>query len=143
MSLSLQTKKVNKHKKHKGPRRKSSLPCYSSSEPGSSRPKEPAIPESNAGVLFSSREAARGPPPAPRAAAPRAAVVAAPKGTGAGAQRFPKGGSENRGAQNGALRSNALRPPADCIRWSGQSCCDKDDRIGLIKFLRIPGKTPV
>lgn len=137
------TKKVNKHKKHKGPRRKSSLPCYSSSEPGSSRPKEPAIPESNAGVLFSSREAARGPPPAPRAAAPRAAVVAAPKGTGAGAQRFPKGGSENRGAQNGALRSNALRPPADCIRWSGQSCCDKDDRIGLIKFLRIPGKTPV
>lgn len=135
------TKKVNKHKKHKGPRRKSSLPCYPSSDTGSSRLKESPIPESNAGVLFSSREAARGPSPAPRAAAARTAVVAAPRGMGTSTQRLPKG-SENKGAQNGAVRSNALRP-ADCIRWSGQSCCDKDDRLGLIKFLRIPGKTPV
>lgn len=137
------TKKVNKHKKHKGPRRKSSLPCYTASDPGGSRSKESPIPESNAGVLFSSREAARSPPPAPgAAAAPRTAAVVAPRGVGTGAQKFPKG-SESKAAQNGAPRSNTLRPPADCIRWSGQSCCDKDDRLGLIKFLRIPGKTPV
>ncbi|XP_075546813.1 SUN domain-containing ossification factor isoform X2 [Dermacentor variabilis] len=135
-------KKVNKQKRHKGPRRKTSLPCYPSSKTETgSRAKESCIPESNAGVLFSSKDAPRNTPPVPKTAGARTPVVAAAKGIGTGTSKFQRG-AESKGGQNGTLKNTSTLQPADCIRWSGQSCCDKDDRLGL-KFLRLPGKTPV
>lgn len=134
-------KKVNKPKKHKGPRRKTSLPCYplSKTETGS-RVKESCIPESNAGVLFSSKDAPRNAQSVPKTAGARAPTVAAAKNIGTG--KFHRS-AESKSGQNGTLKNSNTLQPTDCIRWSGQSCCDKDDRLGLIKFLRLPGKTPV
>lgn len=135
-------KKMNKSKKHKGPRRKTSLPCYplSKTETGS-LVKESCIPESNAGVLFSSKDAPRNTQAVPKTSGARTSVVAAAKGIGT--SKFHRG-TESKGGQNGTLKSSSTSlQPADCIRWSGQSCCNKDDRLGIIKFVRLPGKTPV
>lgn len=135
------TKKVNKSKKHKGPRRKTSLPCYPLSKTGTgSTAKESCIPESNAGVLFSSKDTPKNTQTVPKTSGAHASVAAAAKGIGT--SKFHKG-TESKGGQNGTLKSSNTLQPAECIRWSGQSCCNKDDRLGIIKFVRLPGKTPV
>uniref|UniRef100_A0A4D5RNX8 Putative conserved secreted mucin n=1 Tax=Ixodes scapularis TaxID=6945 RepID=A0A4D5RNX8_IXOSC len=126
-------------KRNRALRRKTSLPALSA-VPGAKTASADKV-TSSAGVLFSN-----GASQCTDAAVTVLATQAAkggtkppPENTGCNGHGVGGGGGRGRTARGGRQ--------ADCVRWNGTTngygCCDRDDRLGLVKFLRLPGKTPV
>lgn len=131
-------KKVSKKNKKKAPRRKASLPILNSQEVC----RAPDKLKSSAGVLFNGGRVETLQAAKNLARVPEAPTITeqGPNLTRVQAQRCAPNGTEHNGPKSGSGRQS------DCVRWkstSGYSCCDTEERLGVIKFLRLPGKTPV
>lgn len=118
-------------------RRKTSLPALSA---GTKTVSADTLTTS-AGVLFSNDVAKH---------TDVAATVLPTQGRGAAAKGGTKTAPENSGCNGhggGGGHKGGGGRQADCVRWNGTtngySCCDREERLGFVKFLRFPGKTPV
>ncbi|CAN7994288.1 unnamed protein product [Ixodes hexagonus] len=146
------TKKSSK-KRNRALRRKASLPALSSTAGTKDACSAERAITSAAGVLFSNGVTT----PTNIATSQEETAETLPprtQGRGAAARGGPKPPPENTGCNGHGDGSGRHRVgggrQADCVRWNGTTtttngygCCDRDDRLGLVKFLRLPGKTPV
>ncbi|EEC01196.1 hypothetical protein IscW_ISCW000835 [Ixodes scapularis] len=126
-------------KRNRALRRKTSLPALSA-VPGAKTASADKV-TSSAGVLFSNgaSQCADAAVTVLATQAAKGGTKPPPENTGCNGHGVGGGGGRGRTARGGRQ--------ADCVRWNGTTngygCCDRDDRLGLVKFLRLPGKTPV